>query len=206
MFSIHIINRIPYDIQKTRSAVRPLSGIQFSLRDRNRATSEGFPGFRPLSGNQFSLPVDVALNTPGYNEVSVPSRGINSHYLGKFSKEDIAAACFRPLSGNQFSLQRSGDRADGGEAGFRPLSGNNSHYRTDEEVARTCGLFSSPLGESILITSSHDAFGKLTYVFPSPLGESILITITKWRGSGMSQKVSVPSRGFNSHYDRREAA
>lgn len=36
--------------------------------------------------------------------------------------------------------------------------------------------------------------------FPSPIGESILITITKWRGSGMSQKVSVPYRGFNSHY------
>ena len=41
------------------------------------------------------------------------------------------------------------------------------------------------------------------YLFPSPLGDSILITGAKTRGKVSVFGVSVPSRGFNSHYQCR---
>ena len=59
-------------------------------------------------------------------------------------------------------------------------------------------LFPSPLGDSILITSMSKSTDNFV-VFPSPLGDSILITATVVRHE-TELRVSVPSRGFNSHY------
>ena len=67
--------------------------------------------------------------------------------------------------------------------GFRPLSGIQ---------------FSLPFSELAEITAARK--------FPSPLGDSILITGEETRGGQHCRtKVSVPSRGFNSHYAEAES-
>ncbi len=105
--------------------------------------------------------------------VSVPSRGINSHYKEGKDYEGQNHS-FRPLSGNQFSLLLCRSLCKDRE-GFRPLSGIQFSLRR----------------------INHD--GENGNEFPSPLGDSILITAPQ-RDRQRPVDVSVPSRGFNSHY------
>ena len=63
------------------------------------------------------------------------------------------------------------------EMSFRPLSGIQFSLQHLKEIDNAQSMFPSPLGDSILIT-----VWELSFLFPFPL-------------------VSVPSRGFNSHYD-----
>ncbi len=96
-----------------------------------------------------------------------------------FPKQQLASDCFRPLSGIQFSLPGPlSSVLESVKTSFRPLSG---------------------IQFSLLIVVFLDHI--LCYLFPSPLGDSILITLV--RVGKLILKVSVPSRGFNSHYIRR---
>ena len=145
-------------------------------RDRNRCPRASF---RPLSGIQFSLPDTISLSMRFQIVVSVPSRGIHSHYM-QYTVHHTCGheeSC-RPLSGNQFSLPS-----------------------TSSGVVKTWRRFPSPLGESILITRNEVSYEAAVALFPSPLGDSILITGAKTRGKVAVFGVSVPSRGFNSHYE-----
>ena len=112
--------------------------------------------------------------------VSVPSRGFNSHYGILPALMISRPTRFRPLSGIQFSLPKTNSFPKQQLASdcFRPLSG---------------------IQFSLLIVVFLDHI--LCYLFPSPLGDSILITLV--RVGKLILKVSVPSRGFNSHYIRR---
>ena len=83
---------------------RPLSGNPFSLHHLTTRSENSHMCFRPLSGNQFSLQRGGDQYAEAIS-VSVPSRGIHSHYM----QYTVHHACgheesCRPLSGIQFSL------------------------------------------------------------------------------------------------------
>ena len=92
------------------------------------------------------------------------------------------------------------------DEGFRPLSGIQFSLRNSSGLDdKPANPFPSPLGDSILITQNK-LLSKTTVgirLFPSPLGDSILITHSRFPRPYTLLLVSVPSRGFNSHYIRR---
>ena len=89
------------------------------------------------------------------------------------------------------------------DEGFRPLSGIQFSLRNSSGLDdKPANPFPSPLGDSILITQNK-LLSKTTVgirLFPSPLGDSILITHSRFPRPYTLLLVSVPSRGFNSHY------
>ena len=159
--------------------------------------------------------------------VSVPSRGIHSHYM-QYTVHHTCGheeSC-RPLSGNQFSLPSTSSGVVKTWRRFpSPLGESILITRNEVSYEAAVALFPSPLGDSILITNltpheitfiDDEGFRPLSgiqfslqvrklavkwpsLVFPSPLGDSILITSCELVIMPFL-KVSVPSRGFNSHY------
>ena len=194
-----------YGIRKTRSFFRPLSGIQFSLLDEGCDPYEALTFPSPL-GDSILITNRMKADGRRVTTVSVPSRGFNSHYwYGRDAKSPSIwvsvpsrgfnshykcpiiiggdSLSFRPLSGIQFSLPQSVITLwDMRTIGFRPLSGIQFSLPHYPNTIR-----------AIIGTE-----------FPSPLGDSILITAGRRAAQYAVDRVSVPSRGFNSHYWRME--
>ena len=80
-----------------------------------------------------------------------------------------------------------------------PSRGFNSHYSITAEDTTGILCFRPLSGIQFSLLPSGVTFSELAE-FPSPLGDSILITIFSPLHTRECIVVSVPSRGFNSHY------